>query len=252
MKGFTTQIKFIATIIVAALVVSSCFKDDDVLSFNNTSMVTIKDGKIISDPGSVFNVVQGPAASEVPMSGRALFICDVLRSTKGGADGEYDISLKQVFPANIKEVTRESGLSAEQESLLGSDPIAIARTPVKPLISGGYLNMFITIETKKVDPKKHILGVLWHDDITEKISLELKHEAAGETIASMPGDQLTLRTALISIPLNSVTQNAPNKIRLEVSTSWYVSDNPATGDGSVRDYVISTDIYPNGPVLMTF
>ena len=78
------------TLAAALLVLSaaSCAKDDT-LYYNNITMGNIVDGRIVSDQGNTFNIVEQLCPARLDTMTRALVNCDVIRQT-AGKEKEYD------------------------------------------------------------------------------------------------------------------------------------------------------------------
>ena len=182
---------------IAALAATSCDKDNT-LRYNNFTMGNIVDGKFVSDQGNTFNVVEQTCSGRLDTLKRAIVLCDVLYQEEGG---DYAVRL-----TNFQRVLAKSPVNASEttdESILTQDPIILSDL----WISGGYINMRLTLPVKIDSNQPHIINLLYDDaDKTEgTYKFTLLHNAGGEVLKTdSSNNDMYLANAYVSFPVTSI------------------------------------------------
>ena len=166
---------------VSALAAVSCQKDDT-LAYNNMTMGNIVNGRIVSDQGNTFNVVNQLSIGSFPETNRIMILCDVLNETKG-ASNEYDIYLRDY--ANVLDKKAVALEDAQEGEITVQDPVLIDEL----WFSGEYI-------------------------------LNFRHNSYGESLSSDNASGLTLsRGAYVSFPIADIIQE--DNAKLILSWQWY-------------------------------
>jgi hypothetical protein len=208
----------------AALAAASC-QNDDTLAYNNMTMGNIVDGKIVSDQGNTFNVVEQSLSGNYSESKRIMMLCDVLNETEGGKD-EYDIRL--VSFANVLEKKAVTLEEAQEGDITVQDPIFIDQL----WFSGGYINMMIRTHVKHGSNTKHLLNLVYSKNENGEYILNFRHNAYGEVWTKENASNFGLSNgAYVSFPIADII--AEDKAKLTIVWQWY----QATG----MDYDFNTE-----------
>ena len=184
----------IAAIIVAA---ASC-KKDDTLRYNNITMGNVVNGTFISDQGNTFNVVEQTCSGRLDTLERAIILCDILYQEDGG---DYAVRLN-----NFQKVLTKAPVKASEttdESILKRDPIILSDL----WISGGYINMLLTLPVKMNSKQPHIINLMLDDAAQAEgaYKFTLLHNAGGEILkADSSNNDVYLANAYASFPITSI------------------------------------------------
>ena len=230
MQRYSRLCGLAAAILAVSVSTVSCMKDDDALSYNNQSMVSVIGTRYVSDMGSIFNVVENKSGQEPSQEAtRMLFITDVLNNTSNGKENEFDVRLTGFVEAVEKEVIIKGNQSTYSEELVGNDPVSYRN----PFFSGGYINFFFTIEAKKGSQVEHYVNIVLDEErsVPGHVFFELKHNANGETIAQYPSSDLVLREGLMSCYIRDILLNyqiaGQSKVDVTFESQWYEGDKPS-------------------------
>ena len=208
---------------IAALAATSCDKDNT-LRYNNFTMGNIVDGKFVSDQGHTFNVVEQTCSGRLDTLKRAIVLCDVLYQEEGG---DYAVRL-----TNFQRVLAKSPVKSSEttdESILTQDPIILSDL----WVSGGYINMRLTLPVKIDSNQPHIINLLFDDtDKTEgTYKFTLLHNAGGEVLKNdASNNDMYLANAYVSFPITSIIPDEAAKIWLswtsyKVNSQYMVSSD---------------------------
>lgn len=181
----------------AIIALTSCAKDDTLRRFNVT-MCNMTDGRLTSDQGNIFNIVEQTCPGKVDTMHRVLVNCDILRQTEGTTN-EYDIRLNQLFSVLTKEAVTAS--SNPSDATMGNDPIHLEDL----WVSGGYINMSIIIPIKTGSVQKHLINLLFSDDETKDNTFKftIRHNAYGEVLGADNSDKMLVRQ-YVSFPVSKL------------------------------------------------
>lgn len=203
--------KKIIILIIAAVAALSCEKDNT-LRYNNLTMGNIVDGKFVSDQGNTFNVVEQTCPGKLDTMKRAIILCDVLYQEEGG---DYAIRLNNMLKVLTKSPVNSS--EATDESLLVDDALILSEL----WISGGYMNMMITIPVKQNSKQPHMINLILDDSVQEAgtYSFSLRHNAVGEVLKT-DGDNkdMYLANAYVSFPITDIITEDSAKINLSLKS----------------------------------
>ncbi len=198
---------------MAALSAVSCSKKDNTLLYNNVTMGNIVDGTFTSDQGNIFNVVEQNCTGKLDTMKRAFTICDVLNMTEGTENG-YDVRLNYVADVFTKNAKPASEI--DDMDLYMNDPLIVRDA----WISGGYLNLFISISVKQQGGQPHEINLI-HSKLGNKYIFNIRHDAAGE-ILKEDGDNAGIGFAYgyVSFPISSIIEE--NSALIEIEWNSYV------------------------------
>lgn len=194
---------------IAALAAVSCDKDNT-LRYNNLTMGNVVDGRFVSDQGNTFNVVEQTCKGRLDTMERAIILCDVLYQEEGG---DYAVRLNNMQKVLTKSPIKSSETS--DENILTNDPLILSDM----WVSGGYINVQITIPVKIESTQPHTINLMFDDaDHTEgTYGFTLLHNAGGEVLKSdESNNDMYLANAYASFPITSIITEENAKIRL----SW--------------------------------
>lgn len=249
MNGITRTI----TGIIAAmtlLTAVSCQKDDT-LRYNNYTMGNIVDGKFVSDQGNTFTVVEQNCPGKLDTMKRAIVLCDVLYQE---ADGSYAVRLN-----NMQKVLTKSPLMSStttDEDILKKDPLILSDM----WISGGYINMKITIPVKVGSKTPHTLNLMLDDSAASegKYTFSILHNAEGEILSSESNNSnMVLANAFASFPMTSIIKEEEAEIKInwksyKISNQFIVSSETIDRDVTISYKKGSFEQIPEAPVAETF
>lgn len=199
-KGF-----IIALAVGAAALATSCQKDET-LRYSNATMGNIVDGRFVSDQGNTFNIVEQTCAGQLDTMKRAFIICDVLTSTGSNA---YDVRLNYISSV----LTKSPLFSSEIEDLskLVNDPILLSDI----WISGGYVNLYITVPVRRGSDKKHEINFIL-DQSSDKegtYTFLLRHNASGEILKDgQDNSDMVLAAGYVSFPVSQLIKEDQARI----------------------------------------
>ena len=214
-----TKIIIILAIITAAF--SSCLKDD-VLVYGDQAFCDIKDGKIYTDTGNIYNVVKNSTEAVWDTLKRAYIYCNVLNETKNAtSENEYDIDL-----LNFARVLRKVPVnkSTADDAVVGTDPILFVQGWVSG-VDKVNLNVRFAISYKKESETIHYLNVLY-DDVksnSDTLVFELRHNGSGEVFGGqdIKDEDTSMDDGLLTFQLDSYLPTDKESIVIRINSLWY-------------------------------
>lgn len=211
MNIITKTIIGIAAAIVA-LSASSCSKDDTI-RYNNATMGNIVNGKFVSDQGNTFNIIEQNCPGKLDTMKRAYIVCDVLNAVNGSED-EYDVRVNYIAPVLTKAPVTQSGIT--EEALNANDPIILQSL----WISGGYVNIYLTIPVLEKNGKQHMINFVYDDTLEAKegdYTFAIRHNAQGEILKEGNADnsKMVLAGAYASFPLSEIITEDAAKLNIK-------------------------------------
>ncbi len=217
--------KFLILFAVALIGMSACNVDpkDEFIIYNDTELCSIVDGKIITDNGLTYEIVENNTEANLAEYNRAVIVCDILKLNE---DGSYQINLKSITKIQIKDYTDASTLPE------GVIPTGYPVSPQSIWFSGGYLNVGFSFYLKVNSSTVHNIDIIAKRPSEEGdvLTLYLRHSAEGEPEGKIDYDQYTLVGSYISFkaddlfPTNSTTD-------IEVKWNWFSNpDSPESSD----------------------
>ncbi len=222
------------TAAIFALAAISCNKADSTLRYNNVTMGNVTKGVFTSDQGNIFIVTEQNCPGKLDTMKRAFIICDVLREM---TDAQYDIRLKYV--ANV--LTKEAVAISEIEDLetYMNDPLIVSDL----WISGGYMNMLITVPVVSGSKKVHEINLL-HEIRDGVYKFRLRHDAQGEILTEKSDrSQFVLSGAYVSFPINTIIKEDSAQYVLEWN-GYVINGNTITAQTKAesvsREYIKSS------------
>lgn len=197
MKNITKTIIAIAAGI-ATFAAASCSKDNTI-RYNNATMGNIVNGRFTSDQGNIFNVTDQTCAGKLDTMKRAFVICDVLNQVEG-SENEYDVRLNFLASVLTKEAVPASSITEGNE--LANDPIILQDY----WISGGYINIYLSIPIVSGSKAKHYINFIYDDiDKTEgTYTFHIRHDASEEVFNEENESQIVFGYAYVSVPVASI------------------------------------------------
>lgn len=227
------KIKGIIIALAAGMLVSaSCTKVATELRYNNATMGNVVDGRFTSDQGNLFNVVEQNCSGKLDTMQRAFVICDVIKATEG-ATSEYDVRLNYMTPVLTKDPISSSeplDPSAQKE-----DPLLLSDL----WISGGYVNLYITVPIARKDNKIHTMNFILDETEEEKgtYTFIIRHDAAGEVLSeTSDNSNLVLAGAYASFPVSSIIKEDSAKIKIKWKSYVVVGQNAVSA--KTTDYTV--------------
>ncbi len=212
---------------VSALAIVSCQKDDT-LAYNNMTMGNIVEGRIVSDQGNTFNVVEQLGSGSFSESKRVMVLCDVLNETDGKSD-EYDIRLTSF--ANVLDKKAVALEDAQEGEIAVQDPVYIDQL----WFSGGYINMMIRSHVKSGSNQKHLVNLVYSKNDNGEYILNFRHNAYGEVWTTDNASQLVLSNgSYISFPIADIIEEDGAKLIL--SWQWYKKSGLDFDFNTVEEY----------------
>ena len=207
--------------VLAALTLAACAKDDVLVRYEQ-DMVLIVDGKMLTDNGLTFTVVENDATSEWTAWKRAFITCDVLRKK---TETEYDIRLTDARQVLLKEAVAQGDLSEEK---LGDDPIDITYG----WIAGGYLNLLTRIVYSPASDKPHLINLVYLGEEEGVQRFRLRHNSYGYYFGAPEIEvPLSVGSSYVSFPIERFLPEGKDSVEVEVIWKWHV----ATGDGLIPE-----------------
>ncbi len=197
-----------------ALAAVSCAKEDNTIRYNNATMGNIVEGRYITDQGNTFNIVEQNCLGKIDTMKRAFTICDVLSKTEG-AENEYDVRLNYISDVLTKKA--KSADEIDDMDLYMNDPLIL-----KGLwISGGYLNILVSVSVKYAESKPHELNLVY-DKTGGKYKFMIRHDAAGEIITEDGNNQgIGFALGYASFPISSIIEEKSATIEIEWKSYVY-------------------------------
>lgn len=225
MTGIIRKITIIAACILTAV---SCQKDDT-LYYNNLTMGNIVDGRIVSDQGNIFNIIENASAGQIDTMKRAMVLCDILNVTSGGKENEYDVRLNSFSPVLTKNAVALA--DATDEEITVQNPVHIDQM----WYSGGYLNMMIRFPVKPGSKVKHFINLVYEKEAEGKYTFNLRHNAYGETLNDKNSSSMALAGAYVSFPISKTISE--DEAELTIKWKWYESVGSGWLFSSEKEYV---------------
>ena len=202
-KGF-----IIALAVGAAAIATSCQKDDT-LRYYNATMGNIVDGRFVSDQGNTFNIVEQTCEGRLDTLKRAFTICDILAST---GTNEYDVRLNYITSVLTKSPLLSSAI--EDISQMKDDPALLSDL----WISGGYINLYITVPIKTGSDTKHLINLILDETAKEEgtYTFTLRHDASGEILKDgQSNSNMVLAAGYVSFPVSHLIKEDQARIRIK-------------------------------------
>lgn len=232
----------IALAVGAAAIATSCQKDET-LRYYNATMGNIVDGKFVSDHGNTFNIVEQTCPGRLDTLKRAFTICDILTST--GAN-EYDVRLNHISTV----LTKSPLFSSEIEDMSNqvNDPVLLNDL----WISGGYVNLYITVPVRRGSDKKHEINFILDQKAKEGglYTFILRHNASGEILKDgQDNSDMVLAAGYVSFPVSMIIKENQAKIRVKWHSYKLVGQNVVSSqtDDYTVDRLYSKDSFEQVP-----
>lgn len=182
--------KFIIAALAAVLAFTSCsLLNDPTFSLTNASAyLNCKDGKLITDGGTLLTVTADASDGKWNAEGNRMFaLFDVLNAN-------YDITLRSYYLATIQNAVKDS-----EPAGTPGDPITILDCS----LSGIYLNILMEYYVKKGSETPHNMNLYWSDD-SRTITFVLVHDGGGESLVTLPASDMERTVACYSFPINAL------------------------------------------------
>ncbi|MBQ7195338.1 MAG: hypothetical protein IJS07_06865 [Bacteroidales bacterium] len=214
-----TKLIIILAIIAAAF--SSCLKDD-VIMYGEQSFCDVKDGKLYTDSGNIYNVTTNSTGAVWDTLSRVFIYCNVLNETKDAAnENEYDIDLKD-FARVLPKVPVNK--STADDAVIGTDPVLFVQGWVTG-VDKVNLNMRFAISYKKDSNTAHLLNVAY-DDVksnSDTLVFEMRHNGSGEVLGAdgIPDDQIAMGDGYLTIKLDDYLPTDKESVVIRINSVWY-------------------------------
>lgn len=219
--------KFLILFVAALIGMSACNvnSEDGFIIYNDTELCSVVDGKIVTDNGLTYEIIENLTDAKLEEYNRAIIVCDILKLNE---DGSYQIKLKSITKIQIKDYIDAASLPD------GIIPTGLPVSPQSIWFSGGYLNIGFSFYIKEGSSTAHSIDLIAKRPTQdgEALTLYLRHSAEGETGDNINYGEYTLVGSYISFkaddlfPINTTTD-------MEVKWNWF-RDN---GDPDSSDIV---------------
>lgn len=232
MRSANRIIAFVSAAILCAGAVSC--KKDPTLQYNNLTMGNVTEGVFTSDQGNIFNVVDQSCYGRLDTMKRAIILCDVLNKTTGGLENEYDVRLTAMSPVRVKDIILDgkveditssaeenNGESTEEGTDEGADQNVYREDPVtvsQVWISGGYINMYVTLPYKQSSKTIHEINLV-KTETKDGYEFRLVHNANGETMTDSTMYDFVEGGGYFSFPISSIITEDEADVR--IVWKWY-------------------------------
>jgi len=211
--------KFIFGIAAAlcVLTAASCSKDN-VIRYNNASMGNVVNGQFVSDQGNIFNVVEQSCQGKIDTMKRAFVVCDILSKT---AENEYDVRMHYLTEVLTKTPLVMSEVT--DEKLLKDDPILLTDL----WVSGGYLNIYITVPVVPTSKKKHHINLILDNTVQEDggYTFLIRHNADGEVLTNDSVNNATMQLAGAYVSFRIADLIKEDSAKLKIKWCSYKAEN---------------------------
>ena len=215
--------KKLITALLAALCIFSCSKDDAIMRYYDSWGDIGYANTIYSDNGFTFKIVKYKNEDARIAEGmdRVRFSCKILKKI---SQTEYEVELldwNRVLKKNYVSSTSLKG----QDDALGHDAIAINSA----WISGGYLNLNLSLTFTSGSETVHIINLLYDVDSSDQETLrfQLRHNGFGESYGEngvTSAKDVVLSYALLSVPITDFVPSEGSR-NIEIGWDWHISDN---------------------------
>ena len=232
MRSANRIIAFVSAAILCAGAVSC--KKDPTLQYNNLTMGNVTEGVFTSDQGNIFNVVDQSCYGRLDTMKRAIILCDVLNKTTGGLENEYDVRLTAISPVRVKDIILDgkveeitssaeenNGESTEEgtdeeadQNVYREDPVTVSQV----WISGGYINMYVTLPYKQSSKTIHEINLV-KTETKDGYEFRLVHNANGETMTDSTMYDFVEGGGYFSFPISSIITEDEADVR--IVWKWY-------------------------------
>ena len=202
--------------LAAVLLTAACAPKEEVLVRGEQDMVCIMDGKMLTDNGLTFLVVEEEAGTAGWRDwDRAIISCDLLRQRSAT---EFEIRLSEANRVLLKDVA-DDGTIPEEE--LGDDPVDV----LYGWVSGGYLNLLICIVHDPSSDRKHFINLVCLGNDENGVRFRLHHNSYGYYFGA-PGvtSTPTLGRSYVSFPVSRFLPAGKENIEFELSWKWHISE----------------------------
>lgn len=219
--------KFIITALAGMLAFNSCMLlDDPVYTLTNAvAYLNYKDGNLMSDGGTTFNVTADATDGNWKTEGNRMYaVFDVLNIN-------YDITLKSYITSIIVKPQKD-----DEPADAPGDPVTI----VDCSLSGIYLNIVTSIYVKKGSETPHDMHLYWSDD-NRTISFTLVHDGGGESLINLPASDMELVTRSYCFPIYNLAEEGQTRSLTLTINALYKND-----DGTYSAEPFSYSLYGNG------
>ena len=226
--------RILTGVLLAGLLLSSCNKDET-LYYNITEMGVVQNGKIISDSGMTYTIVESSGQFDLTSLDRILFYCDVLRAN---GENAYEIRLNNLYPIQKLDIVPAAGLPEQQPD----HPVYVNAA----WFGGGFLNLnlnFFTKDGSKVEHKFTLAAGEIPTAAGDTLRLRLYHDAADEYwdgSVELSGTGYVSNGTYVSFPLSDYLPASGTR-PLKITYLWHTYE-----DGYIvsptKEYAIKGDL----------
>ena len=212
-----------AVFIVVLAAFSSCKREGDLPLYHFQEMVTASDGKLMSDDGVTYEVLN----RKKEIGDGRWYVKGFAMGKKG--DDVLEVKLSSMQQALSKKVLK---LSEAGEEEVGSDPIRIENI----WLSGTYINMLNGHMAPQKAGVAHKVNLLF-DDIrsnSDTLFFSLRHNAEGEK-----GEEYS--SYYTSFPFGEFIPSGKSEFVVVLGWRWFSGES-----GEIKDFSLTT-LFSNGP-----
>lgn len=200
--------KFLLPIFCAMMALTSCLKESTFTVNNYTDYVTCYQGSLVTDNGSVLNVVENQSGNETwrTEGSRFYILCDILNR-------QLDIRLKDIYTVRIMEPFAFSQMEKEYD-----DPVEVLESS----LSGGYLNLGVKYYYNPSSNYARHFESYWEED-GNSARLYFFLDGNHESPEYMDAEQLKQKEEVFSISLKQII-DAPREFSSLVVILYELDD----------------------------
>lgn len=226
MKKFLSFLSMAAILVAAA----SCSEKDTVIAYGDAEFGMLDNGKILTDSGVNFVVVDNQSSMRTDTTCRVYIVCDVLTVNSSGG---YDIRLTNALPVLTKEILSSSAVTVET---MKDDPINVWSA----WYGGGYLNLGITFLAHNPGKDKHVVDVVRDEsEGSSVIKLRVLHDAGKDAVDDYASENYVSASTYVSFHLAPlITSDSTTAVKVE----WNWFQDPESLDGVRQVYSMEGSI----------
>jgi len=226
---------FSAILAIAVLLagLSSCKKDSTILYNDQTMGNVISSGKLLTDTGLTYDIVEQTCDGLIDTLDRVLVVCDILRKV---SSSEYEVRLNKFYRVLYKSPIP---LSEVDDETVGNDPIL----PSTSWISGGCVNMLTAISFVSTTATRHFVNLVYDDvqSTSDTLRFKLRHNGFGEVYGQYtPTEDVTIGSTYVSFPISSYMPSGKSSVVVKVFYDWYKTVDGAITTDTQESFVTGT------------
>lgn len=222
--------KFLLALALPVLL-AACNKMEDVLMYDDISFGEVVSGKIVTDAGNTYNVVESKLSDDSwKNAGRYIFDCDILTKV---SDGNYNVRLHDFAPVKVVNALKSSEISAEAR---GNDGVLASQV----WMSGPGANILVQYTAVKNSNMFHDINLVLDEERSKDKHLYfvLTHNGNGETFDNeeVSLDNLGIYSKYYTFDIRELVKGLSGSYTLTFEYDWFIS----SGQELLREKETST------------